>query len=178
MHDRAGFMICWGVLSWIPCVYTSPALYLVHQPHHLGFTLSLAIFLLGVASIMSNYMADRQRQLVRATQGNCTIWGKKPKVLEAHYVTASGEHKKSLLLCSGWWGIARHFHYIPEILGAFFWSVPALFSDFFPYFYVLFLTILLTQRGFRDDRRCSKKYGADWDAYCKIVPYKMIPYIV
>lgn len=177
MHDRAGFMICWGVLSWIPSVYTSPALYLVHNPHQLGLTLSSVIFILGFSSIMINYMADRQRQLVRSTQGRCTIWGKKPKVLQAHYITEKGEHKTSLLLCSGWWGIARHFQYIPEILGAFFWSVPALFSDFFPYFYFVFLTILLTQRAFRDDSRCSKKYGKDWDKYCEIVPKKMIPYL-
>ena len=26
------------------------------------------------------------------------------------------------------WGISRHFHYLPEILAAFFWTVPALFS--------------------------------------------------
>lgn len=177
MHDRAGFYICWGVLSWIPCVYTSPALYLVHHEHSLGLALSGLILVLGTTSIMINYFADRQRQLVRATQGQCKIWGKKPVVTVAHYVTERGEHKQSLLLCSGWWGIARHFHYIPEILGAFFWSVPALFSNFFPYFYVIFLTFLLTERAFRDDRRCAKKYGKDWDIYCQKVPKKMIPYL-
>lgn len=26
------------------------------------------------------------------------------------------------------WGFSRHFHYVPEILAAFFWSVPALFD--------------------------------------------------
>lgn len=178
MHDRAGFYICWGVLSWIPCVYTSPALYLVHHPNHLGLGLSALIFTVGATSIMINYFADRQRQLVRSTKGECKIWGKKPEITIANYVTEKGEHKQSLLLSSGWWGIARHFHYIPEILGAFCWSAPALFTHFFPYFYVIFLTLLLTERGFRDDRRCAEKYGKDWDTYCKKVPYKMIPYII
>jgi 7-dehydrocholesterol reductase len=177
MHDRAGFYICWGVLSWIPCVYTSPGLYLVHHPHKLGIFLSSLFFILGLGCIMINYLADRQRQIVRAKNGDCKIWGKKPEVTVAHYVTEKGEHKKSLLLCSGWWGISRHFHYIPEILGAFFWSVPALFDNFFPYFYVSFLTILLMERAFRDDRRCAKKYGKDWDLYCKKVPKKIIPYL-
>ncbi|MBU6446302.1 MAG: 7-dehydrocholesterol reductase, partial [Verrucomicrobia bacterium] len=36
MHDRAGFMICWGCLVWVPCIYTSPTMYLVHHPIHLG----------------------------------------------------------------------------------------------------------------------------------------------
>lgn len=26
------------------------------------------------------------------------------------------------------WGLSRHFHYAPEILAAFFWSLPALFN--------------------------------------------------
>ncbi len=177
MHDRAGFYICWGVLAWIPCVYTSPALYLVHHPHSLGIVLTSTFLILGTACILINYLADRQRQMVRAKNGQCKVWGKTPEVTVANYTTAQGEKKQSLLLSSGWWGLSRHFHYLPEISGAFFWSVPALFSDFFPYFYVVFLTVLLMERAFRDDRRCANKYGKDWDVYCKKVPKKIIPYL-
>jgi 7-dehydrocholesterol reductase len=177
MHDRAGFYICWGVLVWIAGVYTSPTLYLVHHPHTLGLPLMLSFLILGTASIVVNYLADRQRQIVREKNGQCTIWGKPPQLTIAHYTTEKGEHKQSLLLSSGWWGLSRHFHYIPEILGAFFWSVPALFSHFFPYFYVVFLTLLLLERAFRDDKRCAKKYGADWETYCKKVPDKIMPYV-
>ncbi|KAH9667885.1 7-dehydrocholesterol reductase [Citrus sinensis] len=35
-HDRAGFYICWGCLVWVPSVYTSPGMYLVNHPVHLG----------------------------------------------------------------------------------------------------------------------------------------------
>ena len=83
-----------------------------------------------------------------------------------------------MLLYNGYWGIARHFHYLPEILASFFWSVPALFSHFMPYFYVLYLILLLTDRAVRDDARCKSKYGAYWDKYCKYVPYKIIPGII
>ncbi|MFS7992065.1 putative 7-dehydrocholesterol reductase [Helianthus anomalus] len=51
------------------------------------------------------------------------------------------------------WGLSRHFHYVPEIMAAFFWTVPALFDNFLPYFYVVFLTILLFDRAKRDDGR-------------------------
>src|SRR5207248_1300925 len=44
-----------------------------------------------------------------------------------------------------------------------------------PWFYVVFLSILLTDRAFRDDHRCAKKYGADWLKYCESVPCKIIP---
>lgn len=177
MHDRAGFMICWGCLVWVPCVYTSPALYLVHHPIHLSNFAAFAIFFAGCMAILINYLADRQRQQVRAKNGKCLVWGSAPSLIEAVYQTQNGEIKQSILLASGWWGVSRHFHYIPELMAAFFWSLPALFTHFFPYFYVSFLTILLVDRAFRHDKRCADKYGTFWDIYCERVPYKMIPYV-
>jgi 7-dehydrocholesterol reductase len=177
MHDRAGFYICWGCLVWVPCIYTSPSMYLVLHPINLSTGLAIAIFALGTICILVNYLADRQRQVVRATAGDCKIWGRKPTTLLAIYKTESGDTKENILLASGWWGVARHFHYIPEIGAAFCWSVPALFSNFSPYFYVCFLAILLCDRAFRDDIRCAKKYGEYWKQYCKLVPYKIVPCI-
>lgn len=178
MHDRAGFYICWGCMVWVPCVYTSPSMYLVLHPIHLPFVWAILILFLGFASIMINYLADRQRLTARATQGDCTIWGKKPVTVLAHYKTTEGDKKQTILLASGWWGVARHFHYIPELAGTFFWSVPALFVNFSPYFYLSFLTVLLFDRAFRDDRRCATKYGQDWKKYCELVPYKIVPFLI
>lgn len=178
MHDRAGYYICWGCLVWVPGIYTSSTLYLVHHPNQLGMGLALLLFVFGTVCILINYFADRQRQVVRMTQGECKIWGRKPTVAVARYKTETGEAKQNILLCSGWWGLARHFHYIPEILGALCWSLPALFDNFLPYFYVIFLTILLCNRAYRDDKRCLNKYGEDWERYCEQVPYKIIPYVI
>jgi 7-dehydrocholesterol reductase len=178
MHDRAGFYICWGCLVWVPGIYTSSTLYMVNHPNHLGVPLAALIFLAGVVSVFINYWADRQRQLVRATHGQVKVWGKTPVLLVGHYTTAKGERKESLLLASGWWGVARHFHYVPEVLGAFCWCLPALFDNLLAYFYVIFLVVLLTDRAFRDDNRCAAKYGADWEAYRKLVPWRIIPRIV
>ena len=178
MHDRAGFYICWGCMVWVPCVYTSPSMYLVLHPIHLsGFIVAL-FSILGAASIMINYFADKQRLNTRASNGKCTIWGKQARTLPVRYHTEQGEEKQTLLLASGWWGVARHFHYIPELTGTFFWSAPALFTHFAPYFYVSFLTVLLIDRAFRDDERCQKKYGSYWQQYCQLVPYKIIPFVI
>ena len=177
MHDRAGFMICWGCLVWVPCIYTSPTLYLVQHPINLGLFWSLAIFIAGAASILINFFADLQRQNVRATNGSCLVWKRPPALIPATYQTQSGETKQTLLLASGWWGLSRHFHYIPEIAGAFFWAMPALFDNFLPYFYVVFLTVLLLNRAYRHDMRCALKYGPSWNEYCKKVPYRIIPYV-
>ncbi len=177
MHDRAGYYICWGCLVWVPGIYTSCAQYLVLKPIHLGLPLAITIFCLGVLAIFINYAADKQRQFVRATNGNCLVFGKKPKIISVNYLTEQNERKETLLLASGFWGIARHFHYVPEILAAFFWALPALATGFLAYFYVIFLTLLLLDRAQRDDKRCAKKYQKGWDEYCKLVPYKILPKI-
>jgi 7-dehydrocholesterol reductase len=96
----------------------------------------------------------------------------------AKYTTKDGEKRTSTLLYSGWWGLARHFHYIPEIAAAFFWSSSALFSHPLPLFYPVYLTILLCDRAWRDDKRCGDKYGDDWKLYCEKVPYKIIPGVI
>lgn len=176
--DRAGFYICWGCLVWVPAIYTSPIMFMVNHPVGLPIWLAILIFTAGVASIFVNYWADRQRQIVRATHGNTTIWGKVPVLINASYTTETGEKKSNLLLASGFWGISSHFHYVPEILAAFFWSCATGFNYFMPFFYVIFLTILLTHRAFRDEAKCSKKYGSYWKEYRKIVPYKIIPGLV
>lgn len=174
-HDRAGFYICWGCLVWLPCVYTSHTLYLVNHPNHLGLPLATLILGAGLLAVLVNYLADRQRQVVRATEGKCKVWGRPPMLIHASYTTEAGETKQSILLASGYWGLSRHFHYLPELTAAFCWSVPALFGDFLPYFYFVFLTILLIHRSFRDDLRCQAKYGAAWDEYRQLVPNRILP---
>lgn len=176
-HDRAGYYICWGVLVWVPFIYTSPALYLVHHPYQLSPILALSIFVLGALAILVTYLADKQRVSFREKNGDITVWGKKPKYTVASYTTEEGDVNENLLLASGFWGIARHFHYIPEVLGALLWTLPAMFMHFYPYFYVAFLTTLLIDRAKRDDLRCRAKYGEAWDEHCKKVPYKIFPYI-
>lgn len=37
------------------------------------------------------------------------------------------------------WGLSRHFHYVPKILAAFFWTVPALFNHVSMFFRLLLL---------------------------------------
>jgi 7-dehydrocholesterol reductase len=123
------------------------------------------------------------------------IWGRDPEYIVAKYLTKDGSERSSLLLASGWWGLARyrsssasflstdespcrHFHYIPEVLASVFWCVPAQLTFPLPYFYPFYLTILLTDRAWRDDLRCSDKYGEDWKRYCEKVPKKIIPGVV
>jgi len=176
-HDRAGYYICWGCLCWVPSMYTIHTYYLTINPTSLNPALALFFTISGIACIWCNYDCDRQRQEFRSTGGKAKVWGKAPTYVTAKYVTKDGEGT-SLLLTSGWWGLARHFHYIPEIAASFFWCVPALFVSPLPYFYPVYLTILLFDRAWRDDARCADKYKQYWVEYCKAVPYKIIPGII
>ena len=175
MHDRFGYYICWGVMAWVPALYPIAAQYLVLRPQDLAAPVAAALFLLGAGAIYVNYAADEQRQRVRQTDGETTVWGRPPDLIRARYRTADGKEHQSLLLASGWWGVARHFHYVPEIILALAWSLPAGFTHLVPYLYVIFLAVLLTDRATRDDRRCRKKYGAYWDEYCRRVRWKIVP---
>jgi 7-dehydrocholesterol reductase len=162
---------------FLPTIYTSHTFYLTEHPVVLGIPLATFIFVLGALCIWINYDCDRQRVAFRRANGKLQIWGKPAQYIAAEYQTDKGM-RKSVLLYSGWWGLARHFHYVPEILASFFWSVPALFDNFMPYFYVIYLTLLLTDRAHRDDARCKSKYGKFWDMYCEQVPYKIVPFLI
>lgn len=57
-------------------------------------------------------LKKRQRQEFRLSGGKLKIWGKEPLFVEAKYTTKDGEERTSLLLASGWWGVARYVYLI------------------------------------------------------------------
>lgn len=182
--DRAGFMETWGVISWVPAVYTLHTRILVRSPSGLSWPTALAIFAVGFAGIVCNYWADWQRMNFREKKGDVKVWGKSPVSIKAKYLaknTATGqvETHESLLLASGWWGLARHFQYVFELTAAWSWGLLAgvQTNGVLPLFYPMFLTILLVHRAIRDEEKCLVKYGEYYKEYMKLVPYKMVPYV-
>lgn len=180
MHDRVGFYLCWGVLVWLPSLHTCHTVYMASKAieNDKDFWSNVFLLVAGIACILINYDCDRQRQQFRATQGRCKVWGGDPLFIEAHYKTHerdSSTTRTQLLLASGWWGLARHFNYVPELGAALCWSLPAGVRRIAPLSYPLYLTVLLCDRVFRDEARCRSKYGRYWDCYCSHVPYRMIP---
>lgn len=139
--------------------------------------INAAILLLGLLSIIGNYWVDYQRQLVRRTDGKCTIWGAPPKLIQAKYNDDNGVQQVSILLASGFWGLARHFNYFFEMLAALAFGLPALGSSLIPYLYFIFMVILLVHRSLRDEEKCLAKYNRYWNEYKEVTPYKIIPYI-
>eukprot|EP00731_Ephydatia_muelleri_P000211 Em0001g211a len=91
-----------------------------------------------------------------------------------HLKTLSTERGTKLLI-SGWWGLCRHPNYVGDLVMALSWSLPCGFTNILPYFYVIYFTALLVHRQLRDEHHCKKKYGQDWEKYCKIVKWRLVP---
>jgi len=165
-HERFGWMLCWGDLVWVPFTYTIQAYFLVTHPHDLPLAAAIFIIALNLAGYAIFRGANIQKHRFRTNPGR-PVWGR-----PAGYIrTASG----ALLLTSGWWGLARHLNYFGDLLMGLAWCLPAGFSRPIPYFYIVYFSILLLHRERRDHSMCSRKYGEDWNAYCRKVPWRIIP---
>lgn len=179
-HDHFGFYLAWGDTCWLPFMYTLQSVYLARNPVSLPWWGCAATLLVGLAGYMIFRSVNHQKDYFRVemkTNGKCTIWGKPARYILAPYVTTDAEKKHSYLLASGWWGLSRHFNYVGDLLNALSYCLACGFGHVLPYFYIVFMLILLIHRSFRDDVRCRQKYGALWDKYCQMVPYKIIPYV-
>ena len=91
--------------------------------------LMLADLLFGLICIAINYSIDAQRGYIRKTKGKVKIWGELPTYIKAEYKTGDGETRSSMLITSHWWGVARHFHYVWELLAALMWTLPCEFES-------------------------------------------------
>ena len=159
-HDRFGFYFAWGSTVWIPFAYTLQAAYLARHPVRLSPAAMVGILALagGLATPSScrrtgsaTDFAVSRRQLSGSGAG-------RRRPIPARYVTADGIVHHTRLLTSGWWGFARTANYAGDIMMATAISLACGFAHALPYFYAVYLTVLLVHRIHRDDRRCREKY--------------------
>ena len=165
-YENFGFMLCFGVVVWVPFVFSLQAYYLLSHPHELPLWAVIAITAFSLLGFYIFRSANLQKHRFRQDP-SLPIWGRPPEVLE----TARG----TKLLVSGWWGIARKANYLGDLVFGLSWSLPCGFHNLLPYFYTLYFAPLLLNRERRDNEICQAKYGADWDAYCRRVPWRILP---
>jgi len=175
-HDHFGWMLAWGDMVWLPYMYTLQGLFLVFHPVELSTEYAFFVLTLGLLGFYIFASANNQKDKFRKN-GHAEIWGRSPKSINATYTTLDGASRQTKLLVSGWWGISRHMNYTGDLLLSLAYSLACGLDYFFPYFYFVFLSILLINRCLRDEARCSKKYGKAWQEYCSKVPYRLIPYV-
>eukprot|EP00164_Ancoracysta_twista_P012314 GFYU01019304.1.p1 GENE.GFYU01019304.1~~GFYU01019304.1.p1 ORF type:complete len:493 (-),score=113.83 GFYU01019304.1:77-1555(-) len=181
VHDNEGFYLAYGCIVFMFATFPLSSFYLIQNPQlkqSIATAITCAVISFGAS--MANYNCDSQKVVFRASNGKCDIWGRPAQYIKAAYVGDDGKKRHSLLLYSGWWGVARHIHYVFDVVMVTAWTWPAAYPWDVPliYFYSVFLMLLFIDRAWRDDIRCRRKYGKYWDQYCEHVPYLLIPYVV
>ncbi|PON56101.1 Ergosterol biosynthesis ERG4/ERG [Parasponia andersonii] len=164
--ERLGFMLVFGDLVWIPFTFSiqARAWWLLHNKVELTTAAVIAncfVFIIGYLVFRG---ANKQKHVFKKNP-KALIWGKPPKVIGGN------------LLASGFWGIARHCNYLGDLLLALSFSLPCGISSPVPYFYPIYLLILLIWRERRDEARCAEKYREIWGEYRRLVPWRILPYI-
>jgi delta14-sterol reductase len=192
--DGFGFMLAFGDLVWVPFMYSLQTRYLAMYPLEIGpkgVALVLGVQGIGYYIFRS---ANNQKNQFRTDPND-------PRVKHLDFIeTASG----SKLITSGWWGYARHINYLGDWIMSWSFSLPTGLAGFamveqfnastgrlekravqteesrgwavpITYFYLIYFAILLIHRERRDEAKCRRKYGADWDRYTSKVRYRILP---
>ena len=174
--EKIGFKLCWGCLFFYPFFYGIGGLSLAWQESRtdISFPISICCLFLFFCGWIITRGANLQKYYFRVNPANKTFtFG--PFTVDQRCVP--GTH----ILCSGWWGAAKHFNYTGEILQGLAISLPAvlisnsLASAVVPLAYPVFYCALFIPRQIDDDALCQQKYGEKWNKYSEIVTYRMIP---
>lgn len=179
-HEKFGWMLIFWNFVGVPFVYCFQSFYILKNNPQFSISYTAALFALLLFAYYVWDTANSQKNRFRMQlRGNLIQrktfpqlpWGtlKNPK----HIKTENG----GALLVDGWYRYGRKIHYAADTLMAITWGLSCGFSGALPYLYPLFFLSMIIHRHSRDMKRCKEKYGADWDTYCKTVPYKFIPYV-
>jgi len=174
-HDHFGYYLAWGSAAWLPTMYTLQVQYLARNPVDIHPVAAVAILITGLSGYALFRSVNDQKNRVRKTNGDCMIWGKPAEYIRADYKTSDGVARQSLLLCSGWWSVARHANYIGDLILSFAMCATCGFTHILPWTYGIFMTAILVHRCHRDEKRCKEKYGKTYEEYCRRVPFRLIP---
>jgi Delta14-sterol reductase len=191
--DGFGFMLAFGDLVWLPFIYSLQSRYLAVHPVHLGLT--------GIAGVLA--VQGLGYYIFRASNNEKNRFRTDPKDPRVKHLQSIPTHTGSRLLTSGWWGTARHINYFGDWIMSWSYSLPTGVAGYlinkytnpltgnvtrevvqgdargwgmiFSYFYILYFAILLIHRERRDEEKCKRKYGADWDKYTSKVRSRIVP---
>ena len=188
--DGFGFMLAFGDLAWLPFTYSTSARYLSVHPVILGPWYVAGILGIQLGGYYIFRATNNEKNRFRTNPSD-------PRISHLTYIeTASG----SRLLTSGWWGTARHINYLGDWLMSWSYCLPTLAAGYkltpsimYPgtrlvtvegmkgwavpitYFYMLYFAVLLVHRERRDEEKCKRKYGGDWERYCEKVRWRIWP---
>ena len=173
IHEDLGFKLFWGCLVVYGWLFILPLWGMAVYPDP-GFSPAWKNFwLIGTAALfLSGWAISRGANMQKYTFKR---WPERKflGLIEPEYIQA-GDRK---ILCSGLWGVARHFNYMGE--GFLALSIALVFGYFtnpWAWTYFVFIVSMFTSRQRDDDRHCAEKYGAEkWAEYQARVKYRIFP---
>ena len=173
IHERLGFMLFWGGLVVYGWMFVIPLWGMAAHPDPGFSTVWTYVWLVGSATLfLVGWGISRFSSLQKYTFKR---WPDRKflGLIEPRYIEA-GDRK---ILCSGMWGLARHFNYLGE--GFLALSIALVFGHFanpWAWTYFVFVVSFFTFRQREDDRHCAEKYGAEkWAEYQARVKYRVFP---
>jgi len=173
LHENLGFKLFWGGLVIYGWMFTVPLWGMAAHPDP-GFSSPWRyVWLIGTPALfLFGWSISRGANLQKYTFKR---WPDRKflGLIEPEYIQA-GDRK---ILCSGLWGVARHFNYLGE--GFLSFSIALIFGHFtnlWSWTYFVFIVSLFTLRQRFDDRQCAEKYGPEkWAEYQARVKYRIFP---
>eukprot|EP01105_Mastigella_eilhardi_P013619 TRINITY_DN3101_c0_g1_i3.p1 TRINITY_DN3101_c0_g1~~TRINITY_DN3101_c0_g1_i3.p1 ORF type:complete len:473 (-),score=125.36 TRINITY_DN3101_c0_g1_i3:630-1988(-) len=165
-YDRFGYMLCFGDLIWVPFTYVFASYKILLNDPNYSLGVVLLIVSVNFVGLFIFRGANLQKHLFRM---NPAKWEKRFRFM----TTAHGNK----LMTGGFWGISRHCNYFGDLIMGFMWCLIGGVDQLINFYYIIYFSLLLIHRAYRDDTRCAQKYGKDWATYCKRVPWRIIPFV-
>jgi delta14-sterol reductase len=162
--ENFGWMLVWGDYVLVPFFYSIPAWYLLGYMEPIATWKVAALGALWLGGFILFRGTNEQKHRYKANP-KVKIWGKPAEALGGK------------LLISGFWGIGRKLNYTGELMVYSAWTLTTGFQSIVPYILPIWLAVLFTHRAWRDEQRCSAKYGELWQAYRARAKFRMIPFI-
>ncbi len=179
--ERVGFKLTWGCLVFYPFFYCIGAFPLVYSTASISSVTAIAIIMVFFIGWIITRGSNLQKFVTRMNPASSTgnhgiILGFFPISILPPPITLPN----SKILISGFWGIARHFNYMGEIIQAIALSIPACLAGhqsmwYLALLYPLYYIALFVPRQIDDEEVCRRKYGAVWQEYEKRVKWRICP---
>ena len=173
IHEGLGFKLFWGGLIVYGWLFILPLWGMAAYPDP-GFSPAWTnVWLIGTTALfLFGWGISRGANLQKYTFKR---WPERKflGLMEPRYIEA-GERR---ILCSGLWGVARHFNYMGE--GFLALSIALVFGypgNPWAWTYFAFIVSMFVWRQIVDDRQCAEKYGPEkWAEYRARVKYRIVP---
>jgi protein-S-isoprenylcysteine O-methyltransferase Ste14 len=197
--DGFGLMLSFGDLVWVPFLYSTQTRYLAVHPQTLGPLGLAGVGALLVAGFATFRLSNSQKNAFRTDPNGPSV--KHLQYIEtkagtrllvsgwwgiARHINYFGDWLQAWPYCLPT-GMAGY-----TILSAGTMAEGAItmldgreviageargWGIIFTYFYIVYFAVLLIHRDRRDDEKCSRKYGEDWEKYKKIVKSRIVPFV-